>query len=152
MQWITFCTLHYTLCRSADFNWITHCVIQRKITSNDNPFIPMHTWWSIMPCIPSLAFPFQSPCWNQKAWNYIHRTWIIRYKLRHCLRKKRVWFWFIFLVPSFMQSTWSNTNQQCCKLPFSSHGAQTWIYSRCLFLHLCLLSLQWVPTTSLEQN
>lgn len=44
MRWITFCTLHYTLCRSADFNWITHCVIQRKITSNDNPFIPMHTW------------------------------------------------------------------------------------------------------------
>lgn len=121
MQWITFCTLHYTLCSSADFNWITHCVIQCKITSNDNSFYSyaymvihhaLHTGFGIS---------ISSPCWNQKAWNHIHTTWIIRYKLCCCFRKK-----CIFLIHISGSTFYANLFDQCkchChKLLFSLHA------------------------------
>lgn len=151
MQWITFCTLHYTLCRSADFNWITHCVIQRKITSNDNSFIPMHTWWSIMPCIPRLAFPFQSPCWNQKAWNHIHRTWIIRYKLCHCLRKKKCRVLIHISGPILYANHFVQHKSAVLQSPISfTCGTNVNLQQMPIFSPVFAVSPMSLPTTSLE--
>lgn len=149
MQWITFCTLHYTLCSSADFNAITHWVIQRKITSNDNSFYyyaytvihhALHTGFGI-----SLS----SPCWNQKAWNHIHTTWIIRYQLFVVASEKKC----IFLIHTSGSIRYENIfvqcKCQCHKLPFSLH-ANKHEFLAVEFFHLCLLSLQWASNISSE--
>lgn len=134
---VQFCwfQLDYTLCNSTQnyFQWQPFYSYAYMVIHH-----ALHTGFGIS---------ISSPCWNQKAWNHKHRTWIIRYKLCHCLRKNGYgfdsYFWSHPLCKSFCPTQIASVT--------SSHflhvqHKREFPVDTCFFICLYCLSSGYLPT------